>query len=112
MIDNFFFFENFLRVLLLQRLMDFFFERFFFRDFLSRLQRLKFFYLFQGRSEDRISVVDFFIEENIVNEKSIEGLFSFNERGEFIRLINYISINDVSLLTLDVEVVPTFNALS
>ena len=111
MIDNFFFFENFLRVLLLQRLMDFFFERFFFRDFLSRLQRLKFFYLFQGRSEDRISVVDFFIEENI-NEKSIEGLFSFNERGEFIRLINYISINDVSLLTLDVEVVPTFNAPS
>lgn len=91
--------------------MDFFFERFFFRDFLSRLQRLKFFYLFQGRSEDRISVVDFFIEENI-NEKSIEGLFSFNGRGEFIRLINYISINDVSLLTLDVEVVPTFNALS
>lgn len=112
MIDNFFFFfENFLRVLLLQRLMDFFFERFFFRDFLSRLQRLKYFYLFQGRSEDRISVVDFFIEENI-NEKSIEGLFSFNGRGEFIRLINYISINDVSLLTLDVEVVPTFNALS
>lgn len=54
MIDNFFFFfENFLRVLLLQRLMDFFFERFFFRDFLSRLQRLKFFYLFQGRSEFR-----------------------------------------------------------
>lgn len=91
--------------------MDFFFERFFFRDFLSRLQRLKYFYLFQGRSEDRISVVDFFIEENI-NEKSIEGLFSFNGRGEFIRLINYISINDVSLLTLDVEVVPTFNALS
>lgn len=91
--------------------MIFFFERFFFRDFLSRLQRLKYFYLFQGRSEDRISVVDFFIEENI-NEKSIEGLFSFNGRGEFVRLINYISINDVSLLTLDVEVVPTFNALS
>lgn len=67
--------------------------------------------MFQGRSEDRISVVDFFIEENI-NEKSIEGLFSFNGRGEFVRLINYISINDVSLLTLDVEVVPTFNALS
>lgn len=64
------------------------------------------------RVSNRISVVDFFIEENIVNEKSIEGLFSFNERGEFIRLINYISINDVSLLTLDVEVVPTFNALS
>lgn len=63
--------------------MDFFFERFFFRDFLSRLQRLKYFYLFQGRSEDRISVVDFFIEENI-NEKSIEGLFSFNGRDLFV----------------------------
>lgn len=94
--------------------MDFFFERFFFRDFLPRLQRLKFFYLFQGRSEFRTGfLLLIFLSKKISStKKSIEGLFSFNGRGEFIRLINYISINDVSLLTLDVEVVPTFNALS
>lgn len=89
MIDNFFFFfENFLRVLLLQRLMDFFFERFFFRDFLSRLQRLKFFYLFQGRSEFRTGfLLLIFLSKKISSTKNrskdyshlMEGIYSFDK---------------------------------